>query len=479
MTLVCFVLIPLLLLPVIYFAGPRLKEKVGYAAAIAPLAGFAQTISLYPLLLNGERAFTEIGWANYLGLDMNFNLSVDGISLIYVLSISSVSAAVCLYSVKYMDHRISEMGIEGKERGRAFSRFYAVYLAFYLGMVGAVISTNVIQFYIFYELILISTWLLIHMFGYGDKERVALVYFIWTHISGMLVLIGFVLHYMESGCISIASYQDLSGASYLLLVGFCVKMAVFGLHTWLPLAHGEAPTPISALLSPVTIGIGAYGILRMALPAVANLSLWIAIWAMVTIIYGGIVALGEDDIKRLLAYSSISHMGYMLLGIASITYVGSVGVVYHYLTHAFLKAVLFMTAGVLMMQLHGIRRISMMGGLAAKTPVAAFFLASGFLGLAGFPPFSGFNSKLMIFTGAFLGAGDQTYLVIVAGAAFSSILTVAYGAEAIRKSMFGPAKEGLNLEKAEVSMLIPIAAMLILSLAFFFLPWLVLVPLGG
>ncbi|MEN3053474.1 MAG: proton-conducting transporter membrane subunit [Candidatus Methanosuratincola petrocarbonis] len=479
MNLFYLVLIPLLSIPIIYFAGSRLNGRVGYAAAIAPLAGAAQTVLLYPSLLSGESVLSEIGWIKYLGLDINFNLLVDGISLIYAFSISSVSAAVCLYSVKYMDHRISELGLEGEDRKRAFSRFYAVYLVFYLGMIGTVISTNVIQFYIFYELILISTWLLIHMFGYGDKERIALVYFIWTHISGMLVLIGFIYRFMESGSISIASYQDLSVASYLLLLGFCVKMAAFGLHTWLPLAHGEAPTPISALLSPVTIGIGAYGILRMALPAVADLSLWIALWALVTIVYGGLVALTEDDIKRLLAYSSISHMGYMLLGIASITYVGSFGVVYHYLTHAFLKAVLFMTAGVLMMQLNGVRRISMMGGLAAKTPAAAFFLASGFLGLAGFPPFSGFNSKLIIFTGAFLGAGDPAYLAIVAGAAFSSILTVAYGAEAIRKSMFGAARKDLNLEKAEVSMLFPIAAMLILSLVFFFLPWLVLVPLGG
>ncbi|MEM2125521.1 MAG: proton-conducting transporter membrane subunit [Candidatus Methanosuratincola sp.] len=479
MNLFYLVLIPLLSIPIIYFTGARLNGKVGYAAAIAPLAGAAQTALLYPSLLAGEKVVSEIGWINYLGLDINFNLSIDGISLIYALSISSVSAAVCLYSVKYMDHRISELGLEGQERMRAFPRFYAVYLVFYLGMIGAVISTNVIQFYIFYELILISTWLLIHMFGYGEKERIALVYFIWTHISGMLVLIGFVYHYMESGSISIASFQGLSVASYLLVAGFCVKMAAFGLHTWLPLAHGEAPTPISALLSPVTIGIGAYGILRMALPAVSDLSIWIALWALVTIVYGGLVALTEDDMKRLLAYSSISHMGYMLLGIASITYVGSVGVVYHYLTHAFLKAVLFMTAGVLMMQLHGVRRVSMMGGLAAKTPVAAFFLASGFLGLAGFPPFSGFNSKLIILTGAFLGAGDPTYLAIVAGAAFSSILTIAYGAEAIRKSMFGPARDDLKMEKAEVTMLIPIAAMLILSLVFFFLPWLVWVPLGG
>ncbi|MDI9643619.1 MAG: proton-conducting transporter membrane subunit [Candidatus Verstraetearchaeota archaeon] len=414
---------------------------------------------------------------SYLGLDLNFNLSIDGISLIYSIAIASVSAAVCVYSVDYMDHRVHEMGLEGEDRKKAFSRFYSAYLLFYLGMIGTVISTNIVQFYLFYELILISTWLLIHIFGYGEKEKIALTYFIWTHLSGLLVLIGFAFHYMATGSIAMVSFNQYSIGSLLLLIGFSIKMAAFGLHTWLPLAHGEAPTPISALLSPVTIGIGAYGIIRMALPAVVEFSNWVLLWALVTIVFGGLMALSEDDIKRLLAYSSISHMGYMMLGIASLTYIGISGVVYHYLTHAFLKAVLFMGAGAIMMQLGGIRKISLMGGLASKTPIVALFLASGFLGLAGFPPFPGFNSKLIILAGAFSGANGFASLCIVAGAAFSSILTIAYGAEALRRSMFGEIKEGLEVKRLSNTMVLPMVFMLLLAILFFFMPWLVILPL--
>lgn len=477
MNLFYIVIVPLLSIPIVYFLGMRLCQRLGYVAAIVPFLGFLQIVACYPSLLNGEKIVSELGWVNYLGLDINFNLSVDGISLIYGLAISSVSGAVCIYSAKYMDHRISEMGLEGMERKKAFSRFYTAYLIFYLGMIGTVISTNVVQFYIFYELILISTWLLIHSFGYGEKEKIALTYFIWTHLSGLLVLLGFAYHYLMSGSIEITSYQQYSLASILLLVGFSIKMAAFGLHTWLPLAHGEAPTPISALLSPVTIGIGAYGLIRMAYPAVVEFSEWLMLWALVTIVFGGLMAISEDDIKRLLAYSSISHMGYMMLGVASLTYLGTAGVVYHYLTHAFLKAVLFMAAGALMMQLSGVRKISLMGGLASKTPIIALFFSSGFLGLAGFPPFSGFNSKLIILAGAFAGGNDIYSACLAAGAAFSSFLTITYGAEAIRKSMFGQAKDSLQVKGLDVTMVLPIIFMLALAIFFFFVPWLVILPL--
>jgi NADH-quinone oxidoreductase subunit M len=477
MLLLLLVFTPLVAIPAVYFGAMRLGAKIGYISALAPLLGLVTVLACYPTLLSGEAVAFEAAWVNYPGINISFNLSLDGLSLLYAFAITSVSLSVCVYSVKYMAHRIAEMGLDGHASRRAYSRFYALFISFYLGMIGTVVSTNVIQFYIFYETILISTWLLIHMFGYGEREKIALTYFIWTHLSGLLILLGFAVHFMDTGLLDIASYQAAATAPYLLLAGFSIKMAVFGMHTWLPLAHGEAPTPISALLSPITIGIGAYGILRLASPAVEALSPLLMLWAMVTILYGGLVALHEDDIKRLLAYSSISHMGYMLLGIASLTTVGMVGVSYHYLSHAFLKAILFMTAGVLMMQLNGTRSISKMGGLASKTPLAALFLASGFLGLAGFPPFSGFNSKLIIFTGAFLGGSDSNAIWLVVGAAFFSFLTLAYGINALRKIMFGPPKDGLELKHPEKTMVLAMAILLLLAIIFFLAPWLVIIPM--
>ncbi|MBM5804713.1 MAG: NADH dehydrogenase [Candidatus Verstraetearchaeota archaeon] len=479
MSLLPVVFAPLLMAPLAYVAGRLYGRRAGYLPTLATLAGLAVVILYYPQVASGGTVVTPLIWTHVAGTEVAFSLRMDGFSLVFALSIAAVGSAVSLYSIPYMGHRFEEMGIEGREGNRAYAEYYLLYLLFYAGMIGTVLSSNVIQFYIFYEIILLSTWLLIHAFGYGKRERIALTYFVWTQVSGLLVLIGFVVHYMSAGSVDVLSYGAYTAAMPFLLLGFAIKMSVFGLHLWLPPAHGEAPTPISALLSPVTIGIGAYAIIRFVQPLVQQLSPWILAWAMVTILYGGLVALSEDDIKRLLAYSSISHMGYMLLGIASVTWIGFAGVSYHYLSHAFLKAVLFMTAGLLMMQMKGNRRISLMGGLAARTPWAAVFMVSGFLGLAGFPPFAGFNSKLLIFAGAFQSPGDYIRLAMVAGAVLASFLTLGYGALTFKRAMLGEAREGLEVKEPDMLMVASIAFLLILAVAFFFVPWLVIQPLLG
>lgn len=479
MNLAYVALAPVLLSPLVYLAGLVYGKKTGYLSFLIIFSSLLTILPYYSKVYTGEPVMEPYTWT-YLGsIAVNFNLSLDGLSLVYAFAIAAVASSVSLYSIPYMEHRFHEMGLRGKDIDRAFSQFFILYLLFYNGMIGTVLSTNIVQFYIYYEMILIPTWLLIHMFGYGDRERIALTYFIWTHISGLLILIGFIQHYLVTGSIELSSYMTYTWAMTLILIGFAIKLAVFGLHLWLPLAHAEAPTPISALLSPITIGIGAYGILRFTYPLVENTTTILLLWAFITILYGGLVAISEDDIKRLLAYSSVSHMGYMLLGIASVTWIGFSGVAYHYMSHAFLKGVLFMTAGLLMMQLHGNRRISLMGGLAAKNAMPAIFMASGFLGLAGLPPFSGFNSKLLIFMGSFLGAKDMTSLLIVIGALLSTFLTLSYGALTFKRAMLGEMRKGLKIERANPTMLISIAILLLFSIVYFFLPSLVLRPLIG
>jgi NADH-quinone oxidoreductase subunit M len=479
MTLLLLVLVPLLAAPVVYLVG-RLQGKIaGYLSTLTTLSGLILVAYCYSQVTPGNAIVEPLVWTYAAGTEINFNLTMDGLSLIYAFSIVGVASAVSLYAIPYMEHRFHELGITGKEINSAYGKFYLLYLLFYLGMVGTILSTNVVQFYIFYEMILLSAWLLIHSFGYGEREKIALTYFIWIQISGLVVLIGFIVHYAITGSIDVLSYGIYTAAMPLLFLGFAIKMGIFGVHLWLPPAHGEAPTPVSALLSPIAIGIGAYAMIRFAFPLIQQLSHWILLWAMVTILYGGLVALSEDDIKRLMAYSSISHMGYILLGIASTTWIGLTGVAYYYLSHAFLKGVLFMTAGLLMMQLNGKRRISQMGGLAAKTPIAALFLASGFLGLAGMPPFAGFNAKLLILTGAFLNSNDYTSLTIVIGAALASFLTLAYGALTFKRVMLGEFEAGTEINKPDPLMVISIAFLLLLSVIFFFVPWSVIQPFVG
>jgi NADH-quinone oxidoreductase subunit M len=165
---------------------------------------------------------------------------------------------------------------------------------------------------------LIPSWLLINNYGYGDREKIGMIYFLWTAVGAVILLAGILAAYTITGSFEISSLTKLIGVSNAvwiagaMLFAFLIKMAVFGLHIWLPFAHAEAPTPISALLSPAMIGIGAYAILRIVTipmaPVFQSLSWVFTIWALVTMIYGGLMALTQDDIKRFLAYSSISQM---------------------------------------------------------------------------------------------------------------------------------------------------------------------------
>ena len=186
---------------------------------------------------------------------------------------------------------------------------------------GTVLSTNLIEFYIFFEVMLIPGFFLVAIWGAGQRRKIGLMFLFWTHAGAVVLLLGFLMIGLTVGSFDFADINeseippDIAMISAVAIaLGLGVKLAVFMFHIWLPYVHGSAPTPISALLSPAMIGIGAYGIFRLIvefLPATfADLSIWFYIWGLVTMIYGGAMALMQDDIKRLLAYSSISQMGY-------------------------------------------------------------------------------------------------------------------------------------------------------------------------
>ena len=230
----------------------------------------------------------------------------------------------------------------------------------------------------------------------------------------------------------------------LMVVGLLVKMAAFGLHIWLPYAHAEAPTPVSALLSPAMIGIGGYAIVRLVLTIVPSaffqISTALTIWAVVTMFYGGAMALVQDDIKRLLAYSSVSQMGYILLGISSVQVLGVSGAMFQYVTHGLGKGILFMVAGAIILQAHGLRSISKMGGLATKMPLTAIAALIGFFTIMGLPPTTGFISEFLIFAGSFKSAfalASTLRIALSFLAVVSTALTAGYSLWAIKRIFFG------------------------------------------
>src|SRR2546426_3292469 len=243
-----------------------------------------------------------------------------------------------------------------------YGLYYALYSLYALGMIGTVLSTNLIQFYAFFEIMLVPSFFLIAEWGYGEREKISLMYFFWTHVGALVLLVGILVTAYLSGVtdmdvvrVFFSSNPNVVpsivrlGVVAAMCFGFFVKMAQFGLHIWLPNAHAEAPTPISALLSPAMIGIGGYATVRIVMTIYPDmffaLSAFFAGWALVTMIYGGAMALVQDDIKRLLAYSSVSQMGYILFGLASFTQIGIAGSMFQYVSHGTAKGILFIVAG--------------------------------------------------------------------------------------------------------------------------------------
>jgi NADH-quinone oxidoreductase subunit M len=255
-----------------------------------------------------------------------------------------------------------------------------------------------------------------------------------------------------------------------ILIGFFTKMAVFGIHIWLPYAHGEAPTPISALLSPAMIGIGAYAATRLvAIPlhsVFETFSLAFSIWALLTMVYGGLMALAQDDIKRFLAYSSVSQMGYIFLGLASAATYGVSGAIFHYITHGFGKCILFGVAGILMSQVET-RSIKEMGGLADRMPITAVLTLLGFFAIGGVPPTIGFMSKFMIFSGVFNSAltNSPSQVIIAVVAIVMTVLTVGYSLWTVRRIFFGPLPERLkDVKEASPVMTVPLLVFAIIAI---------------
>jgi len=412
---------------------------------------------------------------------LKFGFRADGLSSPVALTIAVVSALIALYTIKYMEDS-PNMGI-----------FFSLYQLFFVGMLGLVLSTNLIEFFVFFEITLIASWALINEWGEFDKERIALKYFLFTEAGALCFLAGIVATNGYLGTLEIHELPQriaqagvspglLAAIVSAMLIGLFVKMAVFPLHAWLPDAHVAAPTPISALLSPVMIGLAGYAILRIVFlytPALDYVSMAMIVLAVVTMIYGALNAFAQEDFKRLLAYSSISQMGYVLLGLGAaalamskgymdLAVIGATGSMFHFVAHALGKAILFLLSGVFAHQA-GTRNISQLGGLAGKMPYTSVAMFAGFFTIMGVPFTSGFISEWMIFTGAIGSAsllGDVFRISILIVAIVATALTFAYALWSIRRMLFGQLPSHLNgVKEASFSLLAPLMVMALISIA--------------
>jgi len=465
------VFLPLLLSPIAYIIG----RKVGPT----PAMWFTFAILLYTtiLVINAALSGTvaeHYPWTEQFG---EFGFLLDGLASPFAIIIYVLSTILVLYSKPYMIHKFHEQFEEEKNLNTSASGqtsvvessslsnyvnaksglYFALYLVFAMGMLGTVLSTNLIEFYVFFEVMLIPGFFLVALWGDGPRRKIGLMFLFWTHAGAVVLLLGFLMIGLTLGSFDFADIKeseipaDIAMYSAVAIsIGLGVKLAVFMFHIWLPYVHGSAPTPISALLSPAMIGIGAYGIFRLIvefLPLTfAELSIWFHIWGLVTMIYGGAMALMQDDLKRLLAYSSISQMGYLLFGIGSMSTFGLSGAEMMYVTHGIGKGILFMMAGIIIVKV-GTRSISKLGGLAGKMPITAVCAVIGVLTIMGVPPTSGFMGEWVLFYGALETAiedGSTLRAVTFGLGLIATVLTMSYMLWMLKRVFFGKTPEHLE-----------------------------------
>jgi NADH-quinone oxidoreductase subunit M len=437
-------------------------------------------------LQGGRSAYVESYTWSQFG---NFGLRIDGLSLPFAIIINILCTVLTLYSKPYMLHKIKESFEENFDKTESttdsskygsnnggneiktvtvsksteeqyvnhhMGLYFALYLTFSMGMLGTVLATNLIEFYVFFELMLVPSFFLIAFYGYGERKRIALMFFFWTHVGAVVLLLGLLSMGLFAGGFDYDTVmhnvdkipeQWLVLIVFALVIGLGVKLAAFVLHIWLPYAHSEAPTPISALLSPAMIGIGAYGLLRLWLELLvgdySQYSIYINLWGLATMIYGGAMAMMQDDIKRVLAYSSISQMGYILFGIGSESVLGITGATFMYVTHGLGKAILFMMAGSIILQT-GTRSMSKLGGLAGRMPYTAVIAMIGALTIMGIPPTSGFMGEWILFNGVLqsgLQNSDTLRIVAFGLGIFATVLSAAYILWMYKRIFFGKIPE--------------------------------------
>ncbi|MFH0911407.1 MAG: proton-conducting transporter membrane subunit [Planctomycetota bacterium] len=375
------------------FLAPLLAKAVrGAAEFVALLAGAALLVLALGRLGADPAVYTMGGWLPPRGI----TLVADGLSVLMLLLIAVISFAVLVYAQSYMRQYTDR------------PKFYCLFMLMIAGMNGVVLTGDLFNLYVFLEIAAIASYALV-AFGTEDEElEASFKYLVLGGVASTLILFGIALLYDVTGTLNLADLAErLEGAgnmrltlfvSALFLAGFGLKAALVPFHAWLPDAHPSAPAPISAMLSGLLIkALGVYVLLRLfytVLPFGAYQSVFLALGAL-SMVIGVFLAVGQWDFKRLLAYHSISQMGYVLLGLGLGTPLGVAGGLFHLVNHGVFKSLLFLCSGAVEQET-GTRRLKELGGLWQRMPVTSGACSVAALSISGVPPFNGFWSKLII-----------------------------------------------------------------------------------
>jgi len=388
---------------------------------------------------------------------ISYHLGLDGISLVLIMLTTFLGPLVILSCWRAITDRVPN--------------FLGFVLFLQSAMLGTFLARDMLLFFVFWEAMLVPMYFIIGIWGGSERIYAAMKFFIFTMVGSVFMLVGIMYLYQQAGSMELSAFLSLHLAreTQLWLFGafflaFAIKVPLFPLHTWLPDAHVQAPTAGSVILAGVMLKLGTYGMLRFAMPlfpeAVIHFAPVINLLAVIGIIYGALVAMVQPDLKKLVAYSSVSHLGFVVLGLFSLSPMGVAGGIFQMLAHGLSTGALFLLVGMIYERRHT-REISEFGGLAHQMPVFATFFMVATLGSIGLPGLAGFIGEFMVLFGAFSSGLVAHSRLMAVLAATGVVLGAIYMLWMYQRVFFGKLKNEKNQNLAdlnwrEVLVLIPL-----------------------
>ena len=462
--------------------GRMQARCLALVASLATLVGAVMLVAGFPI---GAKDFAGTHWHWFAALDksldIQFSVGLDGLSL-WLFALTALLLVVAVL--------VSWEAIKDQE-----SLYYRFLLLLGTGMLGVFVARDIILFYLFFEFTLVPLFFLIGIWGSEQRRYAAIKFFLFTLAGSVLTLLGLVTivlwdsssggHPMTFSIPDLTANLQAHPLPYAMQVwiflalfaGFAIKVPLFPLHTWLPLAHVEAPAAGSILLAGVLLKIGTYGFLRFSLPMLPEAAVacmpWMLWLSVAGILYGALVALAQTDLKRLIAYSSVSHLGFCMLGIFALNRVALQGGVLQMINHGLSTGGLFAIVGMLYQRYHT-RRIADFGGIAREVPVLAFFMLFMTLASIGLPGLNGFVGEFLLLMGMFQRAWGTVatewtaqYRVISVLAVSGVVLGAWYMLSLVARVFFGPLRERKQAEPItdltlrEIAALVPLCLIIV------------------
>jgi len=451
----------LIIMPVIIYLGAafliplffRRKEKsAGVAASLATLlAAFVSVLLGVSVLTGGRLIYFAGGWENPMGIA----LMADALSVVFLMVVNLVAFLISVYSTAYM------------KKYTGLVHFYVLFMLMMAGMNGVLISMDFFNIFVFFEIASLASFILVAFGLRAEEMEASFKYTVMGFLASTMILFAIAMVYGLTGTLNIPAFMHAaSGIPHthmwfivaLFISGFALKMALVPFHAWLPDAHSMAPAPVSALLSGLFIKvIGFYGVIRIALNifgGIPQVKTVLIILGVISMIFGGLMAYGQQNVKRIFAYSTISQIGYCAIGLGIGGYFGYLGALMHFIAHALSKSLLFLDIGAIE-HMKGTTEAGELKGLNDQMPYTTFLASTGMLGIAGIPPMGNFWSKLIIIIAAVRAgyAGVAVLCILVA------VITLSYFLKLQRTAFYSREEEPSAKKEAPAGMLIPMMAL--------------------